>query len=189
MDADGGSNSLEPSDSVLIDAALQGNVDAFQTLFERYWPMAMGVALSVCSDRHLAEDAAQEAFAQAARQLTTLHDRQRFPQWLRTICRRTGSRVRRRQQPFIALQTETPAPDSTQNESRTATLRTAMQQLDDDARELLVLRYFSEMSHDEIARTLKTTSASIHGRLQRARRKLTTILGREFSTGDAHVCE
>mgnify|MGYP003406540170 CR=1 FL=1 len=48
----------------------------------------------------------------------------------------------------------------------------ALMQLDDLSRELVVLHYFSELSHAEIATALQLSSAAVHGRLQRARRKL-----------------
>src|SRR5204863_482708 len=44
-------------------------------------------------DAHLAEDAAQEAFVEVFRGLSTLRQPKRFPQWLTTICRRHASRL------------------------------------------------------------------------------------------------
>lgn len=166
---------MESTDKELIEASLTGEVSAFQTLYERYWRLAIGVANGVCSDRHLAEDAAQEAFATAAAQLDSLRDHNRFAPWLRSICRRTAIRMRR--QIGNELELEIDPADETQFDSpRVESLRKAIPMLDDDTRELLFLRYFSEMSHEDIARTLDITAASVHGRLQRGRRKLATIV-------------
>jgi len=48
----------------------------------------------------------------------------------------------------------------------------ALMQLDEQSREIVVLHYFSELLHAEIATALGLSSAAVHGRLQRARRKL-----------------
>lgn len=178
---------MEQTDSDLVEATLQGDLEAFRTLYERYWRMAVGVALTVCSDRDLAEDAAQEAFALAARQLAALRETKRFPQWLRTICRRKASLLRQRQPPFVALQIDPPDSSFDDSASRASMLSNAMHRLSDEAREILVLRYFSQLPHEEIAKILETTPAAVHGRLQRARRKLESLLKTEFSNGDAHV--
>ncbi len=164
--------SLEPSDHELVNAACCGNKDAFGSLYKRYWRLAVGVALSVCADRQLSEDAAQEAFAVVAKRLHTLRDRERFPQWLSTICRRTANQMRVRQPPFVALQIDPPTSTVDDIAERKATLLCAIERLEADTREILVLRYFSQLSHDEIAKSLSLTPAAVHGRLQRARRKL-----------------
>lgn len=174
------------SDSDLIAAALDGDVDAFGILYERHWRLVVGIALGICSDRHLAEDVAQEAFATAASRLANLRERKRFPQWLSTICRRTASRLNRRHPPLIALQIDPPDEEPSVS-SRAEAIKSAMMKLDDATRELLALRYFSDLSHAQIAATLETTPASVHGRLQRARRKLTQAMEREQLTGDSNV--
>ena len=75
--------------------------------------MAVGIARSRLSDRHLAEDAAQEAFAIAYRTLSTLRDHDRFPEWLGTICRRTASRLAKGQPTHEPLSEDRePASDS-----------------------------------------------------------------------------
>ena len=144
--------------------------------------MVVGVALATCSDRHLAEDAAQEAFATAARQLASLRRTEQFPSWLRTICRRTATRLRRRHQRMDALPNDPPAKIQSAPDPRVATLTQALQQLDDTSREVLVLRYFSDLSHAQIAESLGRTEAAIHGLLQRARRKLAQRMRRTEET-------
>jgi RNA polymerase sigma-70 factor, ECF subfamily len=66
------------SDAELVKAACAGDVDSFRKLYERYYGMAVGIACSRLTDKHLAEDAAQEAFAIACRRLYSLRDTQRF---------------------------------------------------------------------------------------------------------------
>lgn len=178
---------MEPTESQLIASALQGEVEAFRVLFQRHWRMAVGVAFCLTRDRHLAEDAAQEAFAMAARQLATLRDAERFPHWLRAICRRIALRLHHRRPPVIALSIDPPAVVSECLEPRRTALLIAIDQLDAEVRELVVLHYFSEMSYADISRTLGISEGSVHGRLQRARRKLADFVSRETSSGANHV--
>ena len=149
--------------------------------------MAVGVTLCITRDRHLAEDAAQEAFAMAARRLATLRDPERFGWWLRTICRRGALDLMRRNPRPVPIEVDPPEPVPDPAEVRRAAILKAVDQLDPEGRELVVLHYFSEMSYAEISRALGMSEASIHGRLQRARRKLADLLRRDTSSGVCHV--
>lgn len=61
-----------PTGAELVEAACNGDVDSFGELYRRRYAALVGVAYRVLSDRHLAEDAAQEAFAVACRDLEPL---------------------------------------------------------------------------------------------------------------------
>ena len=174
---------MDRSDSLLITASLQGDVNAFRQLYERYWRMAVGVSLSVTRDRHLAEDSAQEGFATAARHLANLRNVDCFPYWLRAICRRAALRLLRSRPQTVTLEADPPAAINDSSAERSVVLLNAIAQLDPKASELIVLHYFSELSYAEIARTLGVTPASIHGRLHRARRKLAELLKRDHLSG------
>jgi RNA polymerase sigma-70 factor (ECF subfamily) len=126
---------------------------------------------------HLAEDAAQEAFATACRKLHTLRDGSRFPEWLGTICRRTANRMARAGDRGNGRPVErTSLPPSATEDTSGAKVQHAVSQLPRATREVVLLHYFSGLSYDEIARTLGTTPQAVHGRLQRARRQLAELL-------------
>lgn len=167
---------MQRSDAELVAATCQGNLASFGQLYERHYRMAVGIARSRLSDVHLAEDAAQEAFAVASRTISTLQDRDRFPQWLGTICRRTASRLAKGQPKYERL-SENREPSS---DSALAMLRIqvheALGQLDETSREIVLLHYFSRLSYEEIANATGLSTQAIHGRLQRARRNLAAIL-------------
>ena len=149
---------------------------SFGLLYERYYRMAVGIARSRLADVHLAEDAAQEAFAIACRILTTLQDGNRFPQWLGTICRRTASRLALCQPNHEPLsEYAEPFSDYSQTLLRHQ-VHEAMKQLDETSREIVLLHYFSGLSYTAIADVVDLSTQAIHGRLQRARRKLAEIL-------------
>jgi RNA polymerase sigma-70 factor (ECF subfamily) len=167
---------VPPSDTELVEAACGGDVDSFRQLYERYYGMAVGIARSRLSDAHLAEDAAQEAFATACRELASLRDAGRFPEWLGTICRRTASRMSRSQLNGKPLGHEPITLPEANNAADATKVHRALSQLSSSAREVIQLHYFSGLAHEEIARILGTTSSAVHGRLQRARRTLAKLL-------------
>jgi RNA polymerase sigma-70 factor (ECF subfamily) len=166
---------LKRSDAILVAAACAGDVESFRELYERYYGLAVGIARSQIFDRHLAEDAAQEAFVEICRNLGTLRDGNRFPEWLSTICRRTAIRMARWKSKAVPIMSEPIAPTEQAVDSKTA-VETALEQLSTAAREVIHLHYFSGLSYEEIGRALGMTPAAVHGRMQRARRTLSDLL-------------
>lgn len=165
---------LQRTDAELVEAACDGDVDSFRTLYEKYYGLAFGLARSRLGDQHLAEDAAQEAFAVACRKLHTLSKPHRFPEWLGTICRRTASKLARKQgsvEPF-----EDSATEKSTNETVRTTVQEALSKLPVNSREVLNLHYLSGMTYEEISQTLGISFQAVHGRMQRARKNLSRYL-------------
>jgi RNA polymerase sigma-70 factor (ECF subfamily) len=164
---------LQRTDAELVRAACRGEIASFRELYERHYAMAVGIARSRLSDTHLAEDAAQEAFAIACRQLASLKDGRRFGQWLGTICRRTAGRMARSWTNHAALDELAIDTSKSNGDGRAlAQVRQAVERLPASGREVILLHYFSGLSYEQIAQTLSITPQSVHGRLQRARRLL-----------------
>ena len=84
-------------DSELIQLAGEGNREAYGELATRYERLALVVAIGILSDRHLAEDAVQEALVSAYRRLGSLRDSSKFGPWLIQITRREAIRLAKRQ--------------------------------------------------------------------------------------------
>jgi RNA polymerase sigma-70 factor, ECF subfamily len=162
---------LQCSDAELVEAARAGDIDSFRKLYESYYGLAVGIAHSRLADQHLAEDAAQEAFAIACRRLYSLQNPQRFPEWLGTICRRTASRMARSRTNGALVKSE-PISPANDDDCRREQLYEALNHLSRSEREIIHLHYFSGLSHNDIARVLGISPQAVHGRMQRARRKL-----------------
>ncbi len=78
-----------------FDADLKQRHRAFGALVARFQDMACGFAYSVMGDFHLAQDAAQEAFLTAYRELGKLRTPEAFPGWFRKIVLTQCSRMTR----------------------------------------------------------------------------------------------
>src|SRR5512136_2912370 len=87
--------SPEPSDADLVEAAQHGRLDSFGVLYERYHNPIVALAYAQLGDKHTAEDAAQEVFAIACRDLPSLRDRDKFGAWLGGICRNVTKQMLR----------------------------------------------------------------------------------------------
>jgi RNA polymerase sigma-70 factor, ECF subfamily len=171
---------LQRSDAELVEAACGGDIASFRDLYERHYRMAVGIARSRLSDPHLAEDAAQEAFATACRQLSSLRDGRRFGQWLGTICRRAASRMARSQTNHAPIDDEQASiPQENAEGEAAARVRRAVQRLPASGREVILLHYFSGLSYEEISQALGISPQSVQGRLQRARRALAKELSED----------
>ncbi len=169
---------MQCSDAELVKAACAGDIDSFRELYERYYSMAVGIARSRLSDQHLAEDAAQEAFAMACRRLPSLRDTKRFAEWLGTICRRTASRMARSEtngSPVVEQQ-EPVSPSDNEENAAVVRVHQALERLSTSGREVIQLHYFSGFSYEEIARALGISPQAVHGRMRRARRILAARL-------------
>jgi RNA polymerase sigma-70 factor (ECF subfamily) len=167
---------LQRFDAELVAAASQGDLASFGQLYERYYRMAVGIARNRLSDEHLAEDAAQEAFAVACRTLSTLEKGDSFPQWLGTICRRTASRLAKSQPKHEPLLADLEPVSDAKLAALRQEVHELLGKLDETSREIVLLHYFSGLSYKDIAGVVNLSTQSIHGRLQRARRKLGELL-------------
>ena len=169
----------ERSDTELVEQARIGDMESLGELYRRHYPAAVGIAYARGSDRHLAEDAAQEAFAVVCRDLGRLRRPDRFVSWLGAICRRLATRAAKAR-PRHRLPDEANLPAATGNpgDDRRDVVRQAVRRLPLRAREVIVLRYFNGLSHEQIASTLGISPQAVHGRLIRARRRIAQDLRR-----------
>jgi RNA polymerase sigma-70 factor (ECF subfamily) len=162
----------EPADEIFVQQALQGDRAGFAELIRRYYPALVAMAHAVVSDRHLAEDVAQEAVAEACRRLRTLRRPQRFGAWLGAICRNIAkdvvserSRHRKPTETFAA-----PGADGDGDER--AMLTKAVQSLPDHLRQVVFLRYYNQMTYERMSSVLGLSPQAINGRLRRARKQI-----------------
>ncbi len=159
-----------------MEAARSGSVESFAALYDRYYPAVVGVAYAMLGDIHQAEDAAQETFAVACRDLRHLRQAEKFAGWLRGICRNVAKGIIRSRSRRLELDPPAVIDEPACEDGYAAEVRQAVAELPPRGREVVLLHYFSGLSHEKIARLLATSPHAIHGRLIRARRKLASRL-------------
>lgn len=164
-------------DDILVRRALQADRESFEQLCRRYYSPLIAVAESILLDRHLAEDAAQEALAHACRQLPRLRKPELFGPWVAAICRNVAKdmlrdRMRQREP---AADYRSQGPDRSEDGHNEA-LAAALQQLPQRLREVVFLRFYDGMSYEQMAGVLGATPQSIDGRLRRAKKRIAAFL-------------
>jgi RNA polymerase sigma factor (sigma-70 family) len=153
---------------------------AYAALVRRYQDMAVGCAYSLLGDFHLAEDAAQDAFVQAHRDLAALREPRAFASWLRRIvfkqCDRITRRKRVRTAPLdAAASVPSPAPRPDQAAERSemgARVLEAVRSLPDRQRMVTTLFYIDGYSQKEIAEFLEVPTTTVKNRLHASRKRL-----------------
>ena len=156
-------------------------------LFDRDRERLRAVALRILRDPTEAEDAVQDAFVSACRNLESFHGQARLSTWLHRIVynaalMRLRSRRRRRdcslEQDFEgSLQADVRAPDDeiAQRQLCSELLRAASG-LDARSLELLAARYFRDEPLSKIARRQRITRGAAKTRVHRARASLRALL-------------
>jgi RNA polymerase sigma-70 factor (ECF subfamily) len=175
----------------LVRRVSAGDQAAFSTLVERYSGAVYNQAYRMLGDAHEAEDAVQEVFLRAFRRLDTYDPARRFITWLLTI----GSnycidRIRRRRHTWLTLDDVAfwlPSSDAGPERSalrgeRRDLVQRALQTLPESYRSVTVLRYWHDLSYQEIASALSLTEATVKTRLHRARKMLLDALGDDGAT-------
>jgi len=167
-------------DQILVQRALQSDPESFGELCRRYYDSLVAIANSILLDHHLAEDAAQEALAAACRDLAKLKKPERFGPWVGAICRNVAKdmlrQLRKQQEP---VGTDAGNEPDCEEDEREAILDQALQQLPQHLREVIFLRYYNEMSYEQMTKVLGATEQMIDGRLRRAKMKIAVYLKRK----------
>ncbi len=172
------------SEATLVEAAQNGHLESFGALYERYHSSMVALAYSMLADRDLAEDAAQEVFAIACRDIESLKSKERFAAWLAGICRNVSRQMLRANKGKpVALGDNPAARKRDDTEDRREAIRRAVWSLREPERELIVMRYFDGFSQGQISEVLDISSQAVNGRLVRAKRKIAEYLKRNGLTG------
>ncbi|MCB9685408.1 MAG: sigma-70 family RNA polymerase sigma factor [Alphaproteobacteria bacterium] len=163
-----------------VDAARQGDRDAFARLVTAHASTVCAIATGILRNERAGEEVGQEVFVCAWQDLHRLEDPERFGPWIRQIARHRArnalrSRDRRREAPTDVATVPDPGPDPEQRldaDRREATLWKAVEDLDEDHREVLVLFYREGQRVEEVARRLELPEPTVRKRLSRARERL-----------------
>jgi RNA polymerase sigma factor (sigma-70 family) len=166
--------------SRLVRRAQAGDELAFAELVRSHQDRAVAYATAILGDYQLAEDAAQEAFVGAYRDLRSLREPAAFARWLRTIVFKHCDRLTRGKRSPVsglesALDVASPEPspyEALETGEAHAALRKAIAALSHAEQQAVLLFYMGECSHTEIAAFLGVTSNAVKTRLYSARQRL-----------------
>jgi RNA polymerase sigma-70 factor (ECF subfamily) len=190
--------SLE-TEAQLIVRCRQGDSDAWDALFDSHYAAATRFVfqLSPSFSTEDAEEICQEAFLAVIKNIDSFSGGSRLQTWIFRIAANKARDYRQRNQAakrgggqrIVPLQSEStedglplqvpsplPAPDAILlRAERAAQLGLALDQLDGPCREVIDLRYFADLSYDEIAAELKLNPKTVSSRLSKCLDRLEKI--------------
>ncbi|MFC5865044.1 sigma-70 family RNA polymerase sigma factor [Acidicapsa dinghuensis] len=192
-----GENEQHP-DVALVNSARAGDVQAFETLVNKYDRQIFRIAQHITQNREDAQDIVQDAFLKAYEKLDQFQGNSKFYTWLvRIAVNESLMRLRKRRTGKMVsidddIETEegsvprdladwSPNPEQNYSQAELAEiLRKTIQGLPQGFRIVFVLRDVDGLSTEETAETLGLSVPAVKSRLLRARLQLRERLSRYF---------
>ena len=192
------------SEAELLDRCRRGQADAWDELFDLHYAAAGRFIFQLGSDftQEDAEEICQEVFLAVIRNLQSFHGESQFQTWLFRIAANKARDFRERRNAakrgsghaHISLQAEDPengltldppadlpGPDELiMTAEKMALVRSALDQLGEPCREIVELRYFADLSYEELSRTLKLNPKTVSSRLSKCLDRLEGLARKVF---------
>ena len=190
-------NDKRQEDRQLIDMALQGDEKAFETLLNKYRNLVFSIMIKMVRNHQEAEDLTQEAFMKAFNSLSSFNDEFAFSTWLMKIAsnncidflRKRKLRTYSIHEPIqykdekieIDIPDHEPTPEKQLLQSeRAKMIQSAIDELPERYRYVILLRHKEEKSYEEISEILNLPLGTVKAQIFRAReilnKKLKTLI-------------
>ena len=176
----------------LIRESSQGDREAFRVLVERYQNKMIRLITQVIRSREDAEDIVQESFVKAYSSLGSFRGQSSFYTWLyrisfnlaidwkRRAARRGGDKHEladiEQGKVAPAFVKENSPTDQVYQKEQSKLIASALQELTEDHRAVIVLREIDGLSYEEIAKVTNASLGTVMSRLHYARKKLQSSL-------------
>jgi RNA polymerase sigma-70 factor (ECF subfamily) len=156
-----------------------GDVGAFEALYNQYKNLVYKTAFLIAGQKEEAEDILQEVFVSVWKSRDTYDSRKgKITTWLHTITVNHCNTRQRKKRPAVSLEENMPVlsginsgddpEQSIMNKQEYETVINTLNTLDAKHRVVLVLRYFNELSYDEIARIAGIPLGTVKSRINTA---------------------
>jgi RNA polymerase sigma-70 factor (ECF subfamily) len=181
---------LPIADEILIERVTNGDEDAFEILYERYFPRVFGFVRRRLGNRADTEETVQEVFINVFSSLGSFRGEAAFASWVLGVTRRTlAGRFKKKRHPTVSLEgadepdgidiaapfihrEPTPLEHYECEERMTRIQNAARDNLTPDQRRLFELHHLRHRPIHEIARTLRKSEDAVKSHLYRARKLL-----------------
>ena len=174
-------------DEYYIKQTLNGNVNAYAFLVEKYKHMVFTLTIRIVKNREEAEEVSQDTFVKAFKNLEKFKGESKFSTWVYKIAYYASLDVVKRNKRFSKteniddlndreLDNVQDALSYLHDKERKKVIKEALLKLNEDEQTILMLYYFEELPVKEISKVVNLSEDNIKIRLFRARKKLATIL-------------
>jgi len=174
-------------DQYYIQKVLEGDINAFSILLERYQNLVYTVVYRVVKNKEQAEEVAQDTFVKAYESLAKYRGEAKFSTWLYTIAYRKSLDSVKSNKRLITselieeinegdIEQVTDALSYLQEQERKKIIAESILKLPQEIAVLVTLYYFEEKNIKEIADIVGLTADNVKIKLFRSRKKLYSIL-------------
>jgi RNA polymerase sigma-70 factor, ECF subfamily len=177
------------ADEELMELVQDGEVRAFEVIFDRHASAAFSLAYRMCGRPAMAEDIVQESFVSLWRS-SAAYDAARgsVRTWVLSVVRNRAIDAFRREAAKATSDLDEqrvaerlPAPELTDREVErrddARQVREALKGLPADQRQVIELAFFGGFSHSQIAEMLKLPAGTVKGRMRLGLSKMRFALG------------
>ena len=168
---------MAQSDETLMTEVTRGQLDSAAPLFRRHQPSLQRFFSGTLYDRQQADDAVQEVFSRLLKYRATWRDEGRFAAWLYTLARNVA-RDMATSKATRSIPSTTGARDERLDDadplafvtaaSTEARMRSALNALPADGREMLLLARLRELPYTDIAAMYGVSVSAVKMRIHRA---------------------
>jgi RNA polymerase sigma-70 factor (ECF subfamily) len=193
------------SEAQLLARCRQGEATAWDELFDRHYAAAGRFVFQLASDftREDVEEVCQEVFLSVIRNLNSFHGECQFQTWLFRIAANKARDFREKRSAAkrgggklpLSLQAEDdetgltldppspmPSPDvDLLNVERAELVREALELMTEPCREIIELRYFGDLSYEELSQSLQLNPKTVSSRLSKCLDKLEGVARQIFA--------
>lgn len=177
-------------ESLWVAQARRGNQEAFAKLVEAYQVPVYNLAYRMLGSAAEAEDATQETFLRVYTRFDTYDPARKLSSWILSIAsHHCVDRLRRRHDSTVSMEEimawrwvpdERPQPEErVVTRERSREMRRILEALPPQYRLVVVLRYWYDLSYEEIADVTDSTTSAVKSRLHRARQVIASMLETE----------
>ncbi len=173
------------TDNAIMLKVKNGDLDKLGLLFERHHRSLFGFLFHMTGQRELSEDMAQNVFYRILKYKHAFRGDGEFKTWMyhlaRNVINDNGRAVKRtvKHQEVTNLAEEIAgsylADESIQKKQELALLKNAMNNLQPESREILILSKFQELKYHEIAAIMDITEGAVKVRVHRALHQLKNV--------------
>ncbi|NFG62487.1 sigma-70 family RNA polymerase sigma factor [Clostridium sp. CMCC3677] len=155
--------------------ASKGDKEAFIELITENKLSLYRVAKGILKNEERVEDAIQNTILKAYENIVKIKKHEYFKTWIIRILINECKAIIKKEKRVIYLD-ETIIEGNYEDKYQNIDLETALNNIDEDLRELVVLYYFDDIPQKEIAKILNINETTVRTRLLRARKKLYELL-------------
>ncbi len=168
------------SESEILTLVQKGDREAYQEIVVRHMRSAYYVALAFVHNHQDALDLSQEAFIKAFRKIKKFDTKRPFFPWfyriLKNLC--IDHYKHRRRLNEVPLENVRVLEVEHEDREMKKALWKGIDELPDEQKEIIVLRYFQQLSYQEIAEILDKPIGTVMSSLYYAKKRLKGIVGK-----------